>query len=266
MAAIPVEDLSVLILDSWGITLTHELLSALAEANVMVILCDPKHLPRAQILPLYGSATHAKTMREQIVCSEPKRKRIWQQIVQAKIREQARTLRQIGNSRSATKIESMVESVLSGDSANIEGQAPRIYFPALFGKGFERDREETGINSMLNYGYAIVRAMTARALVGAGLHPALGVFHRGPLNPFNLADDAVEPLRPMVDAHVYALWRELRPDELTPELKKRLLQVSVLTVNFAGKPFEINVALERYAASLREGLCGEARKINLPSR
>jgi len=268
VGSVPVEDLSVLIVDSWGVTLTHELLARLSEENVAVVLCDPRHLPTSMLLPLYGHSAHARTLRQQIECSAPKQKRLWQQIVQAKITEQARTLEACrGRSPALRKLRAFVPQVGSGDPMNLEGQAARLYFPALFGEDFERDTDRMGTNAMLNYGYAIMRAMVARALVGAGLHPALGVHHIGPMNPFNLADDAIEPLRALVDQMVWdILQEEGEPEKLTPALKRKLLEMTVCTVKIAGTPYPILTALERYAASIREGVCGDLRKLAVPHR
>lgn len=265
--AIPIEDLAIVMVESIGTTTTREAMAAMAEDGVAVVFCDDRHTPVSIALPLYGSATHARTIREQVQCSLPKQKRLWQQIIQAKVAEQAETLRATGRPRSATKLDDLAKKVQSGDPENIEGQAARLYFPSLFGRGFSRDRGSMGTNSMLNYGYAIIRAMVARAVVAAGLHPALGLHHRGPYNPFNLVDDAMEPLRPLVDERV---WRYVKvndePEDLTPPVKRYLLEVMVSPVSFAGLDYPILTALERYGANLREGICGDVRKLNVPGR
>jgi CRISP-associated protein Cas1 len=266
VAAVPIEDLAAVVLESSDVTLTQAVLAQLCQSNVAVVLCDGSHLPCALLQPLSGHTYHSRTLRLQIECSEPKRKRLWQQIVQAKIQGQAAILAsERGDRKTAKDLTSLAQQVRSGDSDNLEGFAARIYFEALFGKGFERERGGVGANAMLNYGYAIVRAMVARALVGAGLHPALGIQHRGPANPFNLADDAIEPLRPVVDRTVLRLIaQDGVPEELGPELKRNLLELTVCAVRIAGISYPITTALERYAANMREAICGTARRIQAP--
>ncbi|GIW56926.1 MAG: CRISPR-associated endonuclease Cas1 [Nitrospiraceae bacterium] len=263
---IPIEDLAVVLLDGDGIALTADLLAAFAQAGVLCAVSDDRHLPCALCLPYESNARHAQTVQQQAACSLPKRKGIWRQIVRAKIREQANALEVRGHARGAAKLREMMTRVRSGDPDNLEAQAALIYFDLFFGRDFYRDRTELGVNAMLNYGYAIIRGMVARALVGAGLHPALGVHHCGPYNPFNLADDAMEPLRPVADL-VVADVSERFPDakELTPEIKRELLTITVLSVTFAGISLPILTALERYSAILREAICGERRKVETPS-
>lgn len=271
-ARIPIEDIAVLILDSYGITLTHELIVALNKNNTAVVHCDERHLPISCIVPFEANAIHAKTLRQQIECTAPKKKQLWKHVVQAKIIAQAQTLEAChpGNrtvSQVIKNLQQIAKKVKAGDPENLEAQAAAHYFPALFGNEFIRDRELPGTNAALNYGYAILRAMVARALVGAGLHPALGIHHRGPENPFNLADDAIEPLRPFVDEAVIKLDPEwLKEPKLPKEAREDLLKITVLTVKIAGKPLQNLHAMERYAASWREALCGNARRIAIPSR
>lgn len=265
-ASIPIEDMAILLVESGEVVLSHQLLARLAEANVGVILCDSRHLPNALVLPLSGHSTHAKTIRGQVECSEPKRKQLWKQIVVAKLESQARILGECSkSSREAKSLRAMAANVKSGDPDNYEAQGAAIYFEALFGKGFVREREEPGINAMLNYGYVVLRAMVARAIVGAGLHPALGIHHKGPYNPFNLADDAIEPLRPVVDRIVFSLaGRSGEWSVLTTETKRSLLEVTVCPVKIAGATLPMMPALERYASNIREAICGSARKLQAP--
>lgn len=272
VARVPIEDLAVLVLESHGIALTQELIVALSKANVAVVFCDERHLPLSCVVPFEANALHAKTLREQVECSVPKKKQIWKQVVQAKISAQAEAIERCRRGDRSAKavaksLRAMAQAVQSGDADNLEGQAAADYFPALFGNAFVRDRELPGTNAALNYGYAIVRAMMARALVGAGLHPALGVHHRGPYNPFSLADDAMEPLRPLVDEAVFLLDSEwLQEVRLPKEARAALLELTVSPVKFAGKTMPIEPALTQYAASWREALCGEARKLVIPNR
>lgn len=263
LGSVPIEDLGVLILDHPAITHTQALLTACFENNVVTLVCDSKHLPSAILLPLDGHTLHSKTLGLQIAATEPACKRLWQRVVQAKIREQAKVL------HSATgddkPLYAYAAKVKSGDPDNIEAQAARIYWQRLFGKSFRRDPDTPGINSMLNYGYAVMRGAVARAVVGAGLHPALGVHHRNQYNSFALADDLMEPLRPLVDIKVYEVC-ELLPDtpELTPQNKRALLEILDWDCTIASRKLPLMVALHQYAASVRKVLAGEEKEVEIP--
>ncbi len=202
-------------------------------------------------------------LREQIEASLPRKKRLWQQIVCAKIRAQASVLRRRGCHDRG--LENLARNVRSGDTGNVEAQAARRYFVALFGPGFARDPAGGGLNVRLNYGYALLRAAVARALAGAGLHPALGIHHHNRSDAYALADDAMEPLRPLVDERVAELASEAAPsDELKPNDKQHLLQVLCAEVQWQGASFPLLAALERYAAALRECIAGRERKLPCP--
>ena len=178
----PVEDLGILILDHPAITHTQPLLTACLENNVVVILCDIKHLPTGILIPLEGHSLQGKTFISQTQLSEPTRKRLWQTIIQSKIRAQAQTL--IGAVGDNGSLSPLGAKVRSGDPDNIEAQAARLYWRKLFGEDFRRDRNMLGTNALLNYGYAIMRAAVARAIVGAGLHPSLGLHHHNQFDSF----------------------------------------------------------------------------------
>lgn len=259
----PLADLAVLILDGPEIVATVDGLRAALSEGIAVVISDEKHLPSGLALNLDRNALHTATLRQQAECSLPKRKRVWQQIVQAKIDAQGQLLRNLN--QPWQDLAAMKDRVTSGDPMNLEAQAAALYFERLYGDTFLRDRDEPGINAMLNYGYAVLRAMVARALVGTGLHPALGVHHRNQYNPYCLADDAMEPVRPLVDALVYRTWRA-NPDiqELTPSIKRALIKVSVCDVNLAGNSTPIAYALGRYAASLRKAICEGNRRVMVP--
>jgi len=263
--SIPFEDLAVVLLDGDGIALTADVLAAFSQAGAVCAVSDERHLPCLLCLPYENNARHARTVQQQAACSEAKRNGIWRQIVRAKIREQALAVEVDGNPRGATTLRQMADRVKSGDPDNVEAQAAILYFDLFFGPGFYRDRAAPGMNAMLNYSYAVLRAMMARALVGAGLHPALGIHHHAAYNAFNLADDAMEPLRPMADLGVVEVSEQFpAARELTPEIKKSLLQITVLPVRFAGNTLPILTALERYAATLREVICGAKRRLETP--
>lgn len=264
IGSVPVEDLGVLILDHPGITHTQGLLTSCFENNVVVLVCDGKHLPSAILLPLDGHTLHSKTLGQQIAATEPNCKRLWQRIVQAKVREQAKVLHSAtGNDK---PLHAYAARVKSGDPDNIEAQAARIYWQRLFGPEFRRDPDTPGINAMLNYGYAVLRGAVARAVVGAGLHPALGVHHRNQYNSFALADDLIEPLRPLVDIKVYEIC-ELLPEipELTPQNKRALLEVLSWDCTVGERKLPLMVALHQYAASVRKVLAGEEKEVEIPA-
>lgn len=264
-AMVPVEDIGILVLDYTQTAATVPLLAAVAAAGGAVVVCGATHLPESLLLPMAGSALHARSLRGQIATSEPCRKRLWQAIIKAKIAEQARLLiEETGRDRG---LGTMAKRVKSGDTDNLEGQAARTYFPALFGKVFIRDPDIPGINAMLNYAYALLRAAVARAVVGAGLHPALGIHHHNQYDAFALADDLMEPLRPMADAHVVrTLDGRDAPLALDPSLKRMLLQVLACEVTWDEKRYPLVTALGFYAANVRGCLVGEERRLTCPVR
>lgn len=260
---VPLEDLAVLVLDFAPITMTAPLLAALAEARVATVVCGSRHLPSGILLPVSGAVLHPAVLREQIEASLPRKKRIWQQIVCAKVRAQAAVLRRRHGSDGG--LARLARDVRSGDAGNVEAQAARRYFVALFGPGFARDPAAGGLNVRLNYGYALLRAAMARALTGAGLHPALGIHHHNRSDAYALADDAMEPLRPLVDERVAELASQATPsDDLKPSDKQHLLQVLCAEVRWQSASFPLLTALERYAAALRECIAGRERKLPCP--
>lgn len=272
MGKIPVEDLGVLILDSFAITLTSELMVLLAKENVVVIWCDERHMPVAVQCAQSGHHVHAKVLRNQINVAEPTKKRLWQCLIQAKVRNQAEAVRraEVPNAvRFSKRLASLVPLVRSGDPDNIEAQCARAYWPMLFGPDFLRARDEPGVNACLNYGYAVARAACARALVGTGLAPALGIHHRNIYNPFALADDVMEPLRPMVDLHVFEMLRDHHSSEdfasdLTPPIKRKLLEILLIKLDLEGKSTGFMIGIPQYAAYFKQALCREKTNLIAP--
>lgn len=262
-AQIPIEDLGVLILDNHSITHTQQLLLACWQNNVAVLLCDEKHLPGAMLLPLEGHSLQSKIIAQQIEITEPARKRLWQEIVRTKIREQANVL------KSATgecdPLPAYAAKVRSGDPDNIEAQAARIYWQRLFGTEFRRNREQGDINALLNYGYAILRAAVARAIVGAGLHPSIGLHHHNQYDSFCLADDLIEPLRPLVDLKTHELNQTTSQKvEINKETKRALLEILSWSCSINGQRFPLLVALHHYTASVRKVVAGEEKNVAIP--
>ncbi|CAN5489157.1 type II CRISPR-associated endonuclease Cas1 [soil metagenome] len=261
---IPIEDMAFLILDGPEIELTSALLEKCVSLDVAVLTTDGKHLPGGLLLPLAGHSLHSATLRKQIEAAVPSKKRAWQKVIRAKITAQADMLKVAG--KRDEHLRRLVPLVRSGDIDNVEATAAARYFEILYGEDFLRDRQEAGLNSMLNYGYALIRASVARALVGAGLHPALGIHHRNQYNPFCLADDAMEPLRPMVDRIAWELMQaDAVPEELYPHVKRKLINVLGGFIEFRGQKFPLLVGLERYAAGMRRAICdGEDLEVPLP--
>jgi CRISP-associated protein Cas1 len=263
VGSVPIEDLGVLILDHVAIVYSQAVLVACWEANVAVVICDARHMPTAVLLPMEGHSLHSRVLQEQINASEPTCKRLWQQIVQAKIEAQAHVLKSLTGDDAP--LPAYARRVRSGDPENLEAQAARIYWPRLFGSEFRRDSDGNGINALLNYGYAIIRAATARALCGAGLHPALGVQHKNQYNSFGLADDAMEPLRPLVDLRVHEITaRDGAEVELDRAIKMQLLEVLNWPLTYGEASYPLLIAIHNYASSIRRVLNGEDRDLAVP--
>lgn len=262
----PVEDIGVVVLDNKQITITSGVLEALLENNSAVITCDSKSMPVGLMLPLYGNTTQNERFRQQLEASLPLKKQLWQQTIRAKIENQATALRKcIGEEMKCMRI--WAADVKSGDSDNLEARAAAFYWKNLFSDidGFTREREGIPPNNLLNYGYAILRAVVARALVTSGLLPTLGIHHHNRYNAYCLADDIMEPYRPYVDELVFGIVRSgMRYEELTKELKIQLLGIPTLEVRIDGKRSPLMVAVSQTTASLYKCFSGEVRRIAYP--
>lgn len=223
-AQVPLEDISVLLVEHREVTLTSALLSACADAQIAVLTVGEDHHPNGVLLPYLPHSRALKVMRAQLGMSEPAQKRLWQSIVQQKIRNQAAALARHRPDTVADQrlLHRLADDVRSGDTGNLEGQAAQRYFRALWGADFTRN-QLCFVNAALNYGYAVVRAALARSLVAYGFLPAFGVHHRNEQNAFNLADDLIEPYRPLVDAHVLKSWPSEPERELSPRDKQQLV-------------------------------------------
>ena len=261
----PIEDMGVVIVDDVRATYTQAVFLALLEAGATVMVSGRDHLPVGMMLPINAHHVQTQRHRAQIEANVPVRKRIWQAIVRAKIAQQAAVLRYFTGSDSG--LEPMAQRVRSGDPENLEAQAAQRYWPRLFDKSFRRDREADGVNALLNYGYAVVRAATARAIVAAGLIPSLGVRHKHRGNPFCLADDLLEPYRPYVDWRVKSLLGE--DEDSVPDLSERSTRALLLsllneTIHLAERREPLLLALHTSAASLSRALTGGDRTLALP--
>lgn len=259
---VAIEDLGVLILQDPAIVLTQQLIIACQKSKVVIVFCDEKHLPYSVILPIAESHTlHSKVLKQQVAVTEPVRKRLWQKIVQQKITEQAKTLDLLR--LNSVRLKRLAQEVKTGDSGNHEAIAAQHYWGLLFGKKFKRDVELDGINSLLNYGYAIVRAMVARSICGAGLHPTLGLFHQNQYNALCLADDLMEPFRPWVDYCVYQLTQQQRL-KVNQETKQVLLSLLNETVIYEGKKMPFMIATHYLMANLKRCYFKEIKALHYP--
>lgn len=263
---IPIEDIGVVVLDNKQITITQGALGALLDNNVAVVTCDEHRMPSGLLLPLEGNTTQSERFRHQIEASLPLKKQLWQQTIQAKILNQSSVLYQL-RQMDCGNMEAWAKQVKSGDADNLEGRAAAFYWQNLFGniKGFRRDREGIPPNSLLNYGYAILRAVVARSLVGSGLLPTLGIHHHNRYNAYCLADDIMEPYRPYVDklvAEIVDSGADI--SHLTTELKGKLLTIPVLDVVINGRRSPLMVGVGMTTASLYKCYSGEIRKIAYP--
>lgn len=264
----PIEDIGVVIIDNKQITLTSGLIEALLANNCALITCDSSHLPVGLMLHLCGNTTQSERFRHQLSASLPLKKQLWQQTISQKIANQAQVLKEcfgveVGNMLSWSK------NVKSGDSDNLEARAAAYYWRNMFDDEdvFIRDREGEPPNNLLNYGYAILRAIVARGLVGSGLLPTLGIHHHNRYNAYCLADDIMEPYRPYVDELVVNIRKEFDDtDFLDKEIKTRLLSIPTIEVRINNHRRPLMVAVTETTASLYKCFSGELRKIAYPER
>lgn len=262
LATIPCEDIGLLIVDEQGTTYTHSALTDLLENDAAVVLCASNHLPVGLLLPLSNHTEVRWRVQDQIDLRKPLKKQLWRQLVQAKIRAQAANLSPSFPER--TKLLRLARGVRSGDPTNVEAHAAKVYWSAwLDGTPFRRDPDDQGVNALLNYGYAVLRAAVARALVSAGLLPILGIHHADRSNAFCLADDMMEPLRPIVDLRVRELVRA-GCIVINPQSKRALLETLTVEVSIDDACGPLLVALHRMVASLVRCYEGAARVLQIP--
>ncbi|MDR2928220.1 MAG: type II CRISPR-associated endonuclease Cas1 [Cytophagaceae bacterium] len=262
---IPVEDIGIVILDNKQITLTHGLIEVLLENNCALITCGSNRMPVGLMLPLEGNTVQSERFRYQIEASLPLKKQLWQQTIVAKIENQAAVLQELHQYETGNMLR-WASKVRSGDPENIEARAAAYYWANLFPNHPEFTRKRDGVwpNALLNYGYAILRAIIARGLVGTGLLPTFGIHHHNRYNAYCLADDIMEPYRPFVDRLVYGLLASHPGEELTKELKTELLQIPFLDVKINQKRSPLMVAANTTTTSLYKCYSGESRKIVYP--
>lgn len=263
IGSIPCEDIGVVLVDNAGVTYSHAALAALVDSDAAVVICGRNHLPAGILLPLADHSQVVWRIQDQVAVPKPLRKRLWRQLVRAKIRAQARNLPTASPAR--RRLATLFREVRSGDPENAEAQAARAYWPVWAGDpSFRRDPDGPSPNDLLNYGYAVLRAALARALVAAGLLPALGLQHANRSNAFCLADDLIEPLRPLVDARVAQLVTAGTP-ALHPRTKAALLELLAQPVRQGGERGPLLVALHRYVASLVKCYERTANQLEIPA-
>ncbi len=262
---IPIEDIGIVVLDNRQITITQGLLETLLENNCAVITCNSQHLPVGLLLPLRGNTTQNERFRQQLDASLPLKKQLWQQTVQAKIHNQAAVLHYVTGTEH-DNMKAWANSVRSGDPDNMEARAAVYYWKTVFPEIPNFIRDQTGDdlpNSMLNYGYAILRAIIARSLVGSGLLPTLGIHHHNRYNAYCLADDIMEPYRPYVDKTVIDIVRQ-GYDSFTKEIKAKLLSIATVEITINVRHSPLMVAASFTTASLAKCFSGEVRKLCFP--
>ena len=262
---IPVEDIGVVVLDHKQITITQGLMAALLDNNCAVVTCDDRHMPVGLHLPLMGNSIQNERFRAQLDASLPLQKQLWQQTVQQKILNQAAILQSIGVEQ--RNMQAWARDVRSGDGDNLEGRAAAYYWKNIFPSlpDFVRGKEEDPPNNLLNYRYAIVRAVVARSLVSAGLLPTLGIHHHNRYNAYCLADDIMEPYRPYVDKAVIDIMQSGADyKELSTDIKRSLLGIPVMEVVINGTRSPLMTAAQTTANSLVKCFSGEMRKLIYP--
>ena len=261
IARIPLDDIAVVLCNAHGLTYSNSLLVEFAHRGIVAVVCGANHLPVSWIWPLKGHHVQSKRMRAQLEATKPLRKRLWQSIVQAKIMQQQAVLARIGTY--TAKMSAFTKQVRSGDPDNIEAQAARYYWPLLLGKAFRRNRNETGVNTLLNYGYSIIRSAMARAIVTTGLHPSVGIHHHNPTNDMCLVDDLMEPFRPIVDLYVYHLAKN-NQTIINKQTKRILGNVIYLDMATSRGTTPLLACLEQLALSVSRSFETGKVQIDLP--
>ncbi|MEX0660148.1 MAG: type II CRISPR-associated endonuclease Cas1 [Balneolaceae bacterium] len=263
--SIPVEDLGLLVLSHPAISYTHQLLYELLEQNVAVLFCNRQHMPEGLLLPFEDNQLHQARLQIQTEATKPLKKRLWQQVVRAKIKAQADVLEEKHGEHFGLK--PLIKKVHSGDPKNVEARAARKYWTALFqNKEFRRNTDGQDVNALLNYGYAIIRAAVARSITATGLHPSMGVHHHNQYNAYCLADDMMEPMRPFVDGVVYDMYNQkgTLEVEVNKETKKPLLELLTKEVTIRDMKYPLLESLHIMSASLVDCFAGSRKEMDFP--
>lgn len=261
LGQVPIDDIAAVIANAHGISYTNNLLVALAERGTPFVLCGANHNAAGMLITVDGNYNQAKRFDAQIGATKPTHKRLWAEIVRSKLQQQASVLEAIGHN--PIQLTALANRVKSGDPDNLEAQGARKYWTMLFGDDFRRDQNSSGINSLLNYGYTVLRASTARATIAAGLHPTISLFHSNDNNAMRLVDDLMEPFRPMIDLKVWQLAQQ-NETEINPSSKRALVHVLYDDMQSSDGATPIMVSIQRLATSLAQVYLGERDKLDLP--
>lgn len=257
---IPIEDIAVLLLDNRSLTITGYCLETLVQQGTAVILCNEKHMPSSVMLPFAANSRRLEMIKLQIGQTKPRKKQLWKQIVQQKIYNQGQCLELCGKENVVAKY---VDKVKSGDSTNAEGTAAALYFKTLYGNAFVRHGGDV-LNSLLDYGYAVLRSAVARYLAVYGFEPSLGLFHHSELNSFNLADDIMEPFRPIVDLYAYR-YIETDEKEMSAAARRELVQLLSCSIGSGAEIHAVHYAIERTVQSLIRSYSDKEASLLLPN-
>jgi CRISPR-associated protein Cas1 len=258
---VPLDDIAAVVANAHGLSYTNNLLVALAERGVPFVLCGANHNVAGVLWPINGHSQQAKRFDAQIAASKPMHKRLWTEIVRAKLEQQASVLEAVG--AATAPLHALAKRVRSGDPDNVEAQGARRYWTLLFGEAFRRDREAGGVNAMLNYGYTVLRAAVARAVVAAGLHPTLGLHHKNENNAMRLVDDLMEPFRPLLDLRVWQMLRHGHT-EITPATKRTLVHTLFEDMHTAAGITPLMTCVQQLATSLALVYLNERASLELP--
>ncbi|MBI3562746.1 MAG: type II CRISPR-associated endonuclease Cas1 [Gammaproteobacteria bacterium] len=261
LGQVPLDDIAAVIAHAHGLSYTNNLLVALAERGAPFVLCAANHNVIGMLWPVDGNHQQAKRFDAQLAAGQPMHKRLWAEVVRCKLQQQAAALEAVG--APTAPLAALTKKVRSGDPDNLEAQGARRYWNLLFGDDFRRDQNSGGLNAMLNYGYTVLRAATARAVVAAGLHPTLGLHHSNEGNPMRLVDDLMEPFRPIIDLHVWQLQR-LGETEITQDTKRSLVRTLYNDMQSSSGATPVMVCMQRLAVSLAQVYLGERDKLDLP--
>ncbi|MGV6857363.1 MAG: type II CRISPR-associated endonuclease Cas1 [bacterium] len=262
LGRIPLDDIGAVIANAHGLSYTNNILVELAERGIPFVLCSANHSPVGMIWPVSGHHVQGKRIDAQLEAKKPLQKRLWAEVVKAKLVQQGSALEAIG--QSPVLLTSLAKKVKSGDSENLEGQGARRYWSKLFPHGFKRDTNGRGLNIFLNYGYAVLRAATARAVIAAGLHPTIGLHHSNDSNPMRLVDDLMEPFRPLIDICVWGIAESGDTQILTPELKRKLALSLYEDLETASGSTPAIVCIQKLATSLAQVYLGERKSLEMP--
>jgi CRISP-associated protein Cas1 len=261
LGQVPLDDIAAVIANAHGLSYTNNLLVALAERGAPFVLCAANHNAVGMLLPIEGNFEQSKRIEAQIDASLPTHKRLWAAVVRAKLEQQAAALEATG--APPAPLAALAGKVKSGDPDNVEAQGARRYWTLLFGEGFRRDQNGGGLNAMLNYGYTVLRAATARAVVAAGLHPSIGLHHSHDNNAMRLVDDVMEPFRPVVDLKIWQLRRN-GEDAVSPDTKRALVRTLYDDMQTDSGATPLTLCIQRLATSLAQVYLRERDKLDLP--